>query len=326
MRILVAGSKRGVAENAWARFDELARSIGSAIAHYHHTLLVESDDPITADYQVVDGIIASKAHVDIEVHRLFSLPLAFKSSSHTGMQNIGYSEPPSKLETVDPRLWARVGAVAGADVVLLLGGDTGTNTFGSIAIDLRIPMVAIPSMGGAAQSWFNQCLPCYKSRPELQHLLNAIHCPDDRQDAGERIVQFAELYAKKQAYFLGYAHENFTEADYVEVLFRRKDRVVFRDEARLRLGTQFELDIERQLRCSDTYIGLWSTSFADSDWCLKELRWAINMQREARRPRRVHLILLNQRPLFEEFASQLHAPGSTRESLLASFHRIVDEE
>ncbi len=143
------------------------------------------------------------------------------------MRYIGYSEPPARLEDADKRLWARVGAVAGADVLILLGGGTGTKTFGSIASDLRIPIIAIPSMGGAARGWFNQCLPCYKNRPELQHLLNAIHSQGEDPVAGRQVIQFAELYAKKQAYFIGYAHEDFAEADHLEVFSAAKTVLYF---------------------------------------------------------------------------------------------------
>ncbi|MFY7877539.1 MAG: TIR domain-containing protein [Pirellula sp.] len=304
----------------------MANSIGRAIADYHHTLLVESDDPITADYHVVAGMIESKAHAYIEVHRLFSHLRDFGTALPPDTRFVGYSEPPGKLEQDDLRLWARVGAVAGADVVLLLGGSTGTNTFGCIASDLRVPIVAIPSMGAVAKEWFDRCLTCYKSRSDVQHLLNAIYSPDDDRDPGKLIIQFAELYSRKQSYFLGYSHENAVEADHVETLFRRKNRVVFRDDALLRLGAQFELDIKRQLRCSDTYVGLWSESFSRSEWCVMELQWAIELQLEACRPRRVHLILLDETPLPDEFASQLHALGNTREARIASFHRVIDEE
>jgi hypothetical protein len=119
---------------------------------------------------------------------------------------------------------------------------------------------------------------------------------------------------------------NAQAADHIELLLRRKHRAVFRDEAILRLGATFENDIKEQLQRSDTYVGLWSKSFAESDWCEKELNWAIELQRKYRRPRRIHLILLDETPLKDQFKPVLHAPGAVRGDRLASLYKMLDEE
>lgn len=328
MRILVAGSKRSIKDDqrihSW--FDDLAASIGHFIADTGHTLLLESDEEITFDYHALHGALKASESVDVEVHRLRSLKRAYKHLRAANLRQIGYGDPPVRLKKEDRRLWARVGAVAASDVVLIMGGATGTETFGSAATDLRVPLVAIPEFKGAALDWFDRCVVCYQQQPELQDLLGAVEQPSKTPDSAEAIVQFAELLAKKHGYFLGYAHEDREAADHLEVLLRRNNRVVFRDEARLRFGDVFERDIEQQLRRSDTYVGLWSRSFAASEWCEKELNWALKLQLKRRRPRRVHLVLLDDTPLPNDYSSVLHAPGKDRDAQVSSVHRILDQE
>lgn len=327
MRVLVAGSKRSIGDDRTrcAQFEQVALSIGETIARNGHTLLLESDDDKTFDFHALQGVLRTPERPNVEVHRSRSLGPAFANPKMPDLKYVGYSEPPAQLGKIDRRLWGRVGAVAASHVVFLMGGATGTATFGSVARDLRVPIVAIPEFGGTASESYESCLALYQSRAELQELLGTLSKPTGESEPGKAIVRFAELLVRKQGYFLGYAHEDAEVADHIEVLLYRRQRVVFRDEATLRLGDSLD-DIQRQLGRSDTYIGIWSHSFARSDWCKKELNWAIELQRQQRRPRRVHLMILDDTPLPSELASVIQASGKDRDSRHLSVRRLLDEE
>ena len=327
MKILVAGSKRGFTDDTLCRaFDKIAHDVGGAIARSGHTLLIESDDPITFDYHAVEGAIAQSTAAQVEVHRLFEHARAYGTTPDKTFPHVHYRTPPFQIEEADQRLWARVGAVSAADAVIIMGGRTGTATFGSAACDLRVPLVAVREFGGEAAEVFDRSLHCYQSRNEVQNLLNAVRSPTAVTDPGDCIVRFTELWARKNAYFLSYAHEDDAIADHAELVLRREDRIVFRDEARLRLGQIFEAEIRSELARSDTYVGLWSRHFSESDWCRRELDWALELNQNRLRPRRVCLVLVDETPLPEELRRILHAHGAERSARFAAFHRILREE
>lgn len=92
-----------------------------------------------------------------------------------------------------------------------------------------------------------------------------------------------------EIYFLSYAHEDMAVADHLEVLLRRDGRLVLRDETFMESGCLVNSKIENQIRCSDTFISIYSENYAKSDFCLGELARARRNMKEFGKPWRIAL-------------------------------------
>jgi len=264
MRILVAGSYRED-DNLTDAYRWLAQAIGRAAVEYGHTLMVEGvHDKRTFDSQAVDGAGASGARATVEVHCMIDYGPVECSDPLIEFHQVPYRWP--QEQSGDKKLWSRIGGVAASDVMIMMGGRKGSDQQGELAIELRKPVVSVPGFRGASDEWFKSFVASYQSRPELHNGTFVVKTasdtaqkaarPKDLDSLGRQIIEFAELMAHKQRYFLSYAHENAEIADHLETLLLRAGRVVVRDEARLALGDNLVQRIEDYLQCTDTFIGL----------------------------------------------------------------------
>ena len=111
-----------------------------------------------------------------------------------------------------------------------------------------------------------------------------------------------EKYAVVQphAYFISYASdeaENAKEADHIEALLYRHERVVKRDVDKrfIGYGQSIPKKIKENIDDSDTFLVLWSQHYknSDSDYCLSELDYAIKRKKSNNRPARVILLKID---------------------------------
>ena len=110
MRVLIAGSKRDVARPLHSAFDQAAFQLGELFSRVAENLIVESDDPITADYHFVKGALNTHSNgVVVEVHRLSSHGRGFDGRRESNLIFVPY---PDSIPNRDVRHRARIGAIA----------------------------------------------------------------------------------------------------------------------------------------------------------------------------------------------------------------------
>jgi hypothetical protein len=333
MRILIAGSYRKEDELNKV-FVKLTQAIGRAAAEYGHTVMVESLRPSTFDLRAVEGAAASGLSTAIEVHSIIDFGPVRYDSPQIDIHLVPYRRPAE--ESGDKKLWSRIGAVAACDVIVMAGGGKGTDQMGDLAIELRKPVVSVPGFDGVSDKWFDSFVVSYESRQQLHNgtfalktaveAVQAAEGKDGVRRLGREIIEFAEIMAEKQRYFLSYAHENLEIADHLETLLLRARRVVFRDEAKLLLGQDLKDRIEAHLQRTDTFIGLWSAHYNVSDWCQRELELALDLRQKRNRPRRVNLVLIDDTPVPNKMRNALHVCGQSRSGREAGVARILAEE
>lgn len=141
----------------------------------------------------------------------------------------------------------------------------------------------------------------------------------------DSLQEFAKV--PPHTYFISYAHENSDVADHVEVTLRRKTRNVKRDAHDVRAGDVITERIMRKISESDTFIGLWGEHYAESKYCMGELRYASEKKLNNRLPYRIILLKLDDcDPANTSLGSNLHLPGQDRPAVESSMSRIIEKE
>jgi hypothetical protein len=297
-----------------------AIELGSAAAERGHTVIVGSESKNTVDYYVVQGMVRFCENNPDQVAKL--LVQRPKDSQAP------YSDVPSNLKVErkyyhkdisKPHKWvvAHVRMLDSCDALITLGGGTSTEIVGNIAADRLMPVIAIGSFGGSSSKLYDRLQYVYKERlgdtGVLQKLVirwHASFAPD--------IIGLAEALVKSAVgpqphlYFISYSWSDSAVADHVEALLRRNNRNVLRDEDNVQSGGSLSQGIEALINQADTFIALWSKSYANSTWCPNELEYARNKQAKSEKPRRIVLVTLDDTDTPIRFTDYLCRIGQER--------------
>jgi TIR domain len=326
MRIFVSGSRRKLSTEVSDTFDYAARQLGIEIARRGHNVSVLSDKEYTVDANIVAGMEEQGKRYGpkpvVEVHRTSGSDRIYKEKAFVTIDPVSYQHTDSK----DFRLGPRIGAISNADVVLLMGGDSGTRIVGRLAMDLRKPVAAIESFGGAAAEVFTKLEPVYLQRLDTQGKYACLHQAWNEEQSAAQIIEFIEALGGDHSYFISYAHEDSSAADHVELLLRRANRTVYRDEHELRINDRLVETIESLISQASTFLLLWSAKSKGSKWCQRELHLARESAREIGRPYRTIMMVLDQTPMPDEFERSLQSTGTDRDGRSRAVSQILDSE
>lgn len=165
--VLIAGSQRGVETVDHKAFEEVARSLGRALASSGFSILGGSFDKSTADYFVIEGAL-NVAESSCRVIRP-----AIESTAPTEFE--GRVTVEAKEGT-----WERVrpAQVNAADAVVLIGGSRGTDDVFSYAAQAKLPIVLMPAFGGMASQHFSRFRKRYVDAGISENTLAAIESRD----------------------------------------------------------------------------------------------------------------------------------------------------
>jgi len=326
MRIFVSGSRRKLPSTIFNKFDGAARQLGIEIARRGHNVSVLSDRDFTVDFNLVAGMaehgtLSGRKPV-VEVHRTSGGNRIYENEHHVTVEWVSYQHPDSR----DFRLGPRVGAISNANIVLLMGGDTGTHIVGRLAMDVRKPVVAIGSFGGAAEKVFTQLEPVYRQRPDTLGKFTCLHQVWNEKRSAAEVVKLMEMLGGDHSYFISYAHEDSSAANHVEVLLRRANRTVYRDEHELRVGDKLGKTIESLISRANTFLLLWSAKSSRSKWCQQELSLALKNQQKVGRSYRSVLLVLDRTPIPSDFEDSLQPIGTDRSGRSEAVSQILRGE
>jgi hypothetical protein len=135
--------------------EAFCRQLGSVLAEFSHTLLIESDDPRTVDRQVVDGILACYPKVKARIsvyHRTQRYPSPPFADIQTRFGDLFHTVPVS-LERISP---SHLQMLRESDLVVVLGGGSNTYTAGLTASLMGVRLIPIAAFGGAGRLLWQQ--------------------------------------------------------------------------------------------------------------------------------------------------------------------------
>jgi hypothetical protein len=311
-----------------------ARELGNAAAEASHRVLIGSRSPWTIDPYVMQGVESfCKEHRDrvahIEVHR----PEGDSPSFTTNVANLHFERHAHHADPSSPHKWtvahARTADVA--DVILAMGGSTNTRLVGHLAADRGKPVIAIPTFGGTAKELYDNV----RYRLAGMHVegTDAITLLSGWNTGSARsIIKLAEMLLATSRlpsphnYFLSYSWSDCAIADHIETLLRRQHRPVVRDETDLQAGRPISDGVKALIEECDTFLAIWSLSYAQSSWCPQELEHSIDLHHAGKKPTRIVLLVVgnDERPL--RLTSDKYLPGADRNARELAMVRLIQEE
>ena len=180
-------------------------------------------------------------------------------------------------------LLAQLAALDAADLVVAAGGRPGRSASMLLhqAEATKRPILPLGHFGGAAALSLERQR--YRLTDRLGPLFAWLHNPSPPElllEVAEQLVGAARpRHERAQQHplrvFLSHARSRPSEADLVEMVLRRRDVEVFRDEHVFAAGAAVVGEIEEHLARSDVFIALWCREYACSPWCYDELALAL---------------------------------------------------
>lgn len=130
-------------------------SLGSALANFKHSLLVEADEPHTADRFVVDGFLAArrahenKIYVYYQSARRTDPPFSKEAAGNSGVFLF-------KPITGGRLSAAHLRMLRDADVAIVIGGGANSYAAGLAASMMRVRLIPVAAFGGAGRFLWQQ--------------------------------------------------------------------------------------------------------------------------------------------------------------------------
>jgi hypothetical protein len=152
MKVLIAGSTHfDGSDTVRNKFISTCEELGKALASNGHTIIAGSVSPSTADFYVVKGAttISENSPHKVILYRAEGGQFPYKNK-YVNFPKIEFVEAPREQGA-----WAAgyPGPINEADVVILIGGNHGTERVGFSALAFHKPVVPIASFGGAARKY-----------------------------------------------------------------------------------------------------------------------------------------------------------------------------
>ena len=162
LRILVVGSLKSPRNAQHEKQFKLAcRAIGKILVDRNSIIVLGSEDSACADLSVAAGANNADNASNGKRGRLMLV-----QPTRTDPKDIGEYSAFTQLDIDDVRLVAgdwteaviRQNQMQQADVVILVGGGTGTELVARIGVDMDIPIIPLGAFGGSALRTFDSCV------------------------------------------------------------------------------------------------------------------------------------------------------------------------
>jgi hypothetical protein len=275
------------------------RNLGRDVVSKGHCLAVCSPLQDSADFQAVKGAAEVKSNgfpIAVEFY-LPNIPLVQvalakirEEMSPINVRTIVCPAPADDSHEALRNAWllAQLTAMEACYAVMAIGGKLS----GSMSLLLRLAetrlkiILPFPYLGGAAAELFDRRR--YLLSDQLGDQFDVLSNPDKIAEAValvETLSQGESTSVKPaitQKLFISYAKANPENADFVEMLLRRRGLSVYRDERDFEPGSIVQSEIDKHIQESDVFIALWCQDYACSPWCFDELERALDLQEKNR--------------------------------------------
>ena len=316
--------------------------LGQEIIHHGHVLSVCSPFEGSADAEAVKGAAArgsdrTEAFVhfyipDAPAVRESLLNLARRAPKLRWKEFIARGPTDLRIEESRNHAWllAQLCALDRCHAVVAVGGKpTGPMSLLLPLAETRRKCVApLRFLGGAAAESFER-----QRHNLLDRLGEKILTLGDPEKVDSVVEVLERLATERPAaaagrkpckLFLSYPQSRPAEADFVEMLLRRRNLTVFRDERDFGAGQIVEGEINSFLCQSDVFIALWCKDYACSPWCYDEMDSALKRHEEQQLT--MWLLCLDETRMVPPKARQLISyPAYTREALEGALLRLLDQ-
>ena len=213
--------------------------------------------------------------------RLSNIPPNMKIKEFN-QPDVGGISKKSELRVVHLEfLMATIRAMDRSDIIITIGDGESTRMVGSIASEREKPIIAISSFGGSSSEIYERLFVKYCSMFKDYSTFTVLS-NEWNDNSAEKVIALADRFFNlerdktKHSYFISYSTKDSYLADYIELLLIKKDKDVFRDEWSIRTGEDIHGAIAAQIYECDTFVSLGTKSYIESDWCKKELCYALN--------------------------------------------------
>jgi len=272
--------------------------LGKRLIGVGHELLVCSPYSGSADLEVVRGAAQSTRvgkGAKVEFHHphtesITEEVLRLKKKLSIGKAKSFFHLPPADNSPDALRyawLLAQISAMDRSHAIMAVGGKlTGAaSLLLALAEEKRKHILPLTFLGGAAeQSFFRQQF-ALKDRlrnrvailSEFERVERAVSLLGDLarpQDTSEK--------REVRRFFISYPRSRPQEADFVEMILRRRNQIVFRDDQDFRAGQPVPTEIDQHLYQADVFVAIWCKEYACSPWCFDELDLALKRHKEGR--------------------------------------------
>ncbi len=169
-------------------------------------------------------------------------------------------------EVLEENKWliAQIAALEKVENLVVIGGNIGKTAEQLIEIAIKKGKKIIPlcNTDGLTRELF------YRFEFTIPTQLKELITKYNGEEIKEEVLSNIDKSSKKV--FISYPREKTTVADFLEVLIRRKNIVVFRDESSFIPGASIQDEIMNKLNASNIFISLWCMENACSPWCYDE--------------------------------------------------------
>ncbi len=268
-------------------------ALGRSIVESGHNLLVCSPFAGAADVFAVDGaryVLSTNNNKLLEYHypddgSVIDMLRTFVSALPASSFHL-YSHPvirdeAGQIEWTYSWLVSQLAALKACHAVIALGGATARSAslLLKVAAEQSKPLLPLTFLEGAAAGIFEHLR--YPLRDRLGDDIDILNDPTQI----ERAVELAERLAsgnipkgavgRPRRCFVSYSRSRPAEADFVEVVLRRRNVEVYRDDRDFEPGSSILGEITGYIHHADIFISLWCQEYACSPWCFDELSIAL---------------------------------------------------
>lgn len=328
-------------QNQLIALQKAMRTAGRSLARSGHDLLVCSPFDGSIDAELVRGAaeVGLSTSTKIEFYYPNSENVARQLDAlHASVGKLSLvkfpQQPPSDESNEDARrhawLLCQLTAMERCNLILAVGGKlTGPmSLLLLLAESKRKSILPLRFLGGAAEKCFERkqyemqdCLGAGQipllSDPEVVYTLDALV---------NAVVNKTSKNLSKgtpPTFFLSYAKARPGDADFVEMVLRRRNLFVMRDDKDFSPGSPLPSEIRDYIHRADVFIAIWCKEYACSPWCFDELDLAIDRSRTG-----AQVVLLlnvdNTRVVPPKAREIVSYPATSREQLEAEIIRFLD--
>ena len=278
--------------------EQSMRPLGKCLIDSNHELLVCSPYQGSADVETIRGATRS-ANVKRGKHVEFHYPRAETISREVSqlIKTLSLKQAKSflHLPPIDSGpeslkyawLLAQISAMERSHVVITIGGKrTGpASLLLPLAEEKRKFILPLMILGGAAEQSFVRQR--YALEDRLGNRINALSEPNRIEEAIALLGDLSRSRedrneAQSRRFFISYPRCRPQEADFIEMILRQRNQIIFRDDQNFEAGHPIPTEIDQHIYHAEVFIAIWCKEYACSPWCFDELDLALQRHKEGR--------------------------------------------
>ena len=129
---------------------------------------------------------------------------------------------------------------------------------------------------------------------------------------------------KEPTFFISYPRARPAEADFIEMILRRRNFTVLRDEKEFKADEDIPNAIKENIYKSDIFISVWCREYACSPWCFDELTLAL--ERKKKSNMEIWLLCVDEtRVVHPEARRMLNHPVNSRSEIEGKILNLLDK-